>query len=410
MRRSIWRSRILSLIAAPLALALLITIWAVRPFCRIRIFMIPLRIGPLILDAVFHAQDQSALRGDGVRQVLLAYPEDQHRVNSALIKHLGDRVWCSRLPKPLLVATWRLAVILKCSKGIDARTPVERYQHFWSLKRNFVPDFDSQEQREVSRGFAELGISPGARVIAVLTRDPSYFETFTQNDEFIRRHEYRNCKIANYEPALRLAATLGFHSVRAGRASNNQIDTAVLGYSDYSVSDQRSDLMDLALAQRSEFIVTCSSGLDTLYWLCGKPFVGVNLPWLDGKFANYSLCLPKRMFAQIDGRRVELPVIAVTSRRFQIGLNGPEWDGIPCELVENSPTEIRETLELAIAIFDSPDLAARRRDMVLPLWDEFNRRVAGSNLHADARIMTPSMPLPDCVINRFFSTEEISLR
>ena len=410
MSRSIWRSRILPVIAAPLALVLLITIWAVRPFCRIRIFMIPMRIGPLIVEAVSHAQEQSALRGDGVWQVLLAYPEDQHRVNWTLVKHLGDGVWCGLLPKPLLVATWRLAVILKCSKGIDARTPVERYLHFWASKGNFVPDFDSQEQREVSRGFAELGISPGARVIAILTRDPAYFETFTQNDEFIRRHEFRNCTIPNYEPALRLAATLGFHSVRVGRASNNQIDTAVPGYSDYSISDQRSDLMDLALAQRSEFIVTCSSGLDSLYSLCGKPVVGVNLPWLDGKFAYHSLCLPKRMFAQIDGRRVELPVIAVTSRRFQIGLNGPEWDGIPCELVENSPTEIRETLELAIAIFDSPDLAARRRDMVLPLWDEFNRRVAGSNLHADARILTPSMPLPDCVINRFFSTEEISLR
>jgi len=167
--------------------------------------------------------------------------------------------------------------------------------------------------------------------------------------------------------------------------------------------------MDLALAQRSEFIVTCSSGLDTLYWLCGKPFVGVNLPWLDGKFANFSLCLPKRMFAQIDGRRVELPVIAVTSRRFQIGLNGPEWDGTPCELVENSPTEIRETLELAIAMFESHDSAARRREMVLPLWDEFNRRVAGSNLHADARVHTPSMPLPDSVISRFLETEEIYL-
>ena len=410
MSRSIWRSRILPLIAAPLALVLLIAIWVVRPFCRIRIFMIPLRIGPLISEALFHAQEQSALRGDGVRQVLLTYPEDQHRVNSTLVKHLGDGVWCGLLPKPLLVVTWRLAVILKCSKGIDARTPVERHQHFWASKVSFVPNFDSQEQREVSRGFAELGISPGARVIAVLTRDSSYFRTFTQNDEFIRRHEYRNCKIANYEPALRLAAAIGFHSVRVGRVSNNQIDTAVPGYSDYSISDQRSDLMDLALAQRSEFIVTCSSGLDNLYWLCGKPFVGINLPWLDGKFANHSLCLPKRMFAQIDGRRVELPVIAVTSLRFQHGLNGPEWDGIPCELVENSPTEIRETLELAIAMFESPDLAARRRDLVVPLWDEFNARVPGSNLHADARVMTPSMPLPDSVINRFFSTEEISLR
>jgi len=379
--------------------------------------MIPMRIGPLIIEAGSHAQEQSALRGDGVRQVLLAYPEDQHWVNSALVKHLGDGVWCDRLPKPLLVATWRLAVILKCSKGIDARTPVERYQHFWSSKGNFVPDFDSQEQREVSRGFAELGISPGARVIAFLTRDPSYFETFTQNDEFMGRHEFRNCTIANYEPALRLAATLGFHSVRVGRASNNQIDGAIQGYSDYSISAQRSDLMDLALAQRSEFIVTCSSGIECLYWFCGKPFVGINLPWLDGKFVNHSLCLPKRMFAKIDGRRVELPVIAVTSPRFNLGINGPEWDGIPCELVENSPTEIRETLELAIAMFESPDLAAQRREMVVPLWDEFNARVPGSNLSAqtpflyiDDSGMTPSMPLPDSVINRFFSTEEISLR
>jgi hypothetical protein len=140
--------------------------------------------------------------------------------------------------------------------------------------------------------------------------------------------------------------------------------------------------------------------------LCGKAFVGVNLPWLDGKFANYSLALPKRMFVEIDGALTELPVIAVTStafvpQHFSKEHYVPHWNGKPVALRENSAAEILETMQLALAMQADPRLAEERRKLVAPLWAEFNRRVASSNLGADARVRLPAMPMPDSVIARF---------
>jgi putative glycosyltransferase (TIGR04372 family) len=188
--------------------------------------------------------------------------------------------------------------------------------------------------------------------------------------------------------------------------SDNHLEVEPDGYVDYSASTAQSDLMDLVLATRCEFIVTCSSGIDALYWLCGKSFIGVNLPWLDGKFAHFSLALPKRMLVEIDGALTELPVIAVTSSAFvpQSSSNRyrvPHWKGNPVAFQENSAAEILETIQLALAMQADPRLAEERRKLVAPLWAEFNRRVASSNLLPDSRVRVPAMPMPDSVIARF---------
>jgi putative glycosyltransferase (TIGR04372 family) len=393
----------LYLLAAPWATALIVVILLLRPLIEVRLFVIPLRMSVITAAAWIRVLREKSRKP----LVVLAYDEDPRVVNQSLAHHLGTYAGWRRGPRALLLtARWIVGRVGLC-RHLVLRAPSAPFDDiFWHRTYDYRPSLSRVEQESAEQGLEALGITESTKVIAILTRDHGFFKSFTDSETWMRRHNYRNCRIENYSDAIEYAHRQGFRSVRVGRVSDNHLEVAPDGYVDYSASPVQSDLMDLVLATRCEFIVTCSSGLDGLYWLCGKAFVGVNLPWLDGKFANYSLALPKRMFVEIDGALTELPVIAVTStafvpQHFSKEHYVPHWNGKPVALRENSAAEILETMQLALAMQADPRLAEERRKLVAPLWAEFNRRVASSNLGADARVRLPAMPMPDSVIARF---------
>ena len=386
---------------------LLFGIFVLRPLVEIRLFVIPLR-----MTIVSEAARIRSLRETGRKQlVVLAYDEDPRLVNQALAHHLAEYAGWRRGPRSLLVATRVLAEKLGLLRHIETRSLGAPHDDvFWHKTYEYQPALSQSEQERAEQGLTALGITESTKAIAILTRDRAFFKSISVNEEWLRRHEYRNCQIENYSHAIEFAHQHGFRSVRVGRVSDNHLNIEPDGYVDYSSSPVQSDLMDLVLAARCEFIVTCSSGLDGLYWLCGKPFVGVNLPWLDGKFSNFSLCLPKRMFVEEEGRLTELPLIAVTSPSFVPQLstnqfNVPHWNGTPIVFQENSAAEILETMQLALAMRADPRLVEARRALVAPLWAEFNARTPASNLGADSRVRIPAMPMPDSVIARFLEVQ-----
>ena len=341
------------------------------------------------------------------RLVVLAFDEDPRYVNRALAHHLGEYAGWWRGPRSLLAVTKFLAETLGLLRHIETRSlGVPHNDVFYHETYDYRPILSRSEQQHADQGLAALGITESTKPIAILTRDRAFFESFTDNESWMRTHDFRNCRIENYSKAIEYAHQAAFLSVRVGRVSNNHFAAEPNGYVDYSASFVQSDLMDLVLATRCEFIVSCSSGLDCLYWFCGKPHVGVNLPWLDGKFAHFSLVLPKRMFTEINGALTELPIIAVTSADFvpRTATNKsevPYWNGKPIIFQENSAAEILETMQLALAMRADPKLIQARRALVAPLWAEFNARTPSSNLGAESRVRLPAMPMPDSVIARF---------
>jgi putative glycosyltransferase (TIGR04372 family) len=391
----------LYLLAVPWATALIVVILLLRPFIEVRLFVIPLR-----MTVITAAEWIRVLREKSRKPlIVLANDEDQRIVNQSLAHHLGTYAGWRRGPRALLIVARVIAERAGLLEQVEIRAPSAPFDDvFWHRTYDYRPSLSPAEQELAEQGLNALGITESTRPIAILTRDRAFFKSLT--NDLGRRHDYRNCRIENYSRAIEYAYQQGFRSVRVGRVSDNHLEVEPDGYVDYSASPVQSDLMDLVLATRCEFIVTCSSGIDALYWLCGKSFIGVNLPWLDGKFANYSLALPKRMLVEIDGALTELPVIAVTSSAFvpQSSSNRyrvPHWKGNPVAFQENSAAEILETIQLALAMQADPRLAEERRKLVAPLWAEFNRRVASSNLGADSRVRVPAMPMPDSVIARF---------
>jgi putative glycosyltransferase (TIGR04372 family) len=391
----------LYLSTVPLTTALLVVILLLRPFIEVRLFVIPLRMTNVVEAAYIRVLREKRRKP----LVVLAYDEDPRVVNQSLAHHLGTYAGWRRGPRALLITTRVIAERMGLLRHLELRTSGPLFHDFFLHRTyDYRPSLSRAEQELAEQGLEALGITESTKVIAILTRDHAFFESFTDNKEWMRRHEYRNCRIENYSRAIEYAHQQGFRSVRVGRVSDNHLEVEPDGYVDYSASTVQSDLMDLVLATRCEFIVTCSSGLDCLYWLCGKAFVGVNLPWLDGKFAVYSLVLPKRMMVEIDGALTELPIIAVTSTAFvprNSSNDVPRWNGNPVAFRENSAAEILETMQLALAMQADPRLAEERRTLVAPLWAEFNRRMASSNLDAEAKASVPAMPMPDSAIARF---------
>jgi putative glycosyltransferase (TIGR04372 family) len=272
---------------------------------------------------------------------------------------------------------------------------------FWQHRWHVSVDLNHKDKSLATEGLASLGVDDTRPVMSFLTRNPEYLlrSGSVPND----RHDYRECRIKYYQKAIETCIAQGFQCVRVGRYNDDRIEKYIPHYVDYSHSAVRSDVMDLALAVRTDILVTCSSGLDSLYYLLGKPLVGVNVSNLDGRFSNYVTCLPKRMFVMDGSRRRELPVIAAVSKDFVVGPTHHTFKGTEVIFEENSPQEITEAVSFAIRLVQEDRYREECEAQAAPLWQEFNAMLPLSNLPIAHKQRFPSFGLPPSVIGRFLT-------
>ena len=307
---------------------------------------------------------------------------------------------------------WPPRAVMVVAVGICRKMGVARYlvlemsagaevDLFWQRQWRVPVNLNRKEASLAAEGLASLGVDNTRPVMSFLTRNAEYLLK-SINDPGAR-HAYRECRIEYYQEAIETSIAQGFQCVRVGRYNNDRIERHIPRYVDYSHSAVRSDVMDLALAVRTDILVTCSSGLDSLYHLLGKPLVGVNVFYLDGRFSNYVTCLPKRMFVMDGSRRHELPVIAAVSKDFAVGPTHHTFMGTEVIFEENSPEEITEAVSFAIRLVQEDRYREECEAQVAPLWQEFNAMLPSSNLPIAYKQSFPSFGLPPSVIGRFLT-------
>lgn len=393
-----------NLAATPPALLLLLVITLIRPVVRVRLFCVPFRIGHMVHEAGTHflREGDRRSRGTSERLITLCYwenPSISNRVVGRRLTEMAGWYWPPRAVMVLAVGICkRIGVARYFVLQMSAGAEVDLFwQHQWRVPVNL----NCKEASLAAEGLASLGVDNTKPVMSFLTRNSEYL--FRSGRVPHDRHDYRECRIEYYQEAIETCITQGFKCVRVGRFNNDRIERHMPHYVDYSHSAVRSDVMDLALAVRTDILVTCSSGLDALYYLLGKPLVGVNVSNLDGRFSNYVTCLPKRMFVMDGSRRHELPVIAAVSKDFVVGPTRHTFMGTEVIFEENSPEEIAEAVNFALRLMQDVEFREKSEAEAAPLWQEFNAMLPLSKLPIAHKQRFPSFGLPPSVVSRFLT-------
>lgn len=342
-------------------------------------------------------------RGKSKRLITLCYWENPSISNGVVGSHLTEMTGWRWPPRAVMVLAVGICkkigvaryFVLQMSAGVEVDL---FWQHQWRVPINL----NCKEASLAAEGLTSLEVDNTRLLVAFLTRNSEYLMRTIDNPGL--SHTFRNCRIENYQKAIETCIAQGFQCVRVGRFNNDRIGKRIPRYVDYSNSAVRSDLMDLALALRTDILVTCSSGLDSLYYLLGKPLVGVNVSNLDGRFSNYVTCLPKRMYVMDGNQRHELPIIAAVSKDFVIDVPGRyTFMGTEVIFEENSPEEITEAVSFAIRLVQEDRYREDCEAQVAPLWQEFNAMLPLSNLPIAHKQRFPSFGLPPSVVSRFLT-------
>jgi len=397
----------------PLAFLFLLISRAVSPIVTVRIFCVPMRIGHMVNEGgrqIIERED--GIQGSPRRRIItFCYLENPTYTNKVAYRELKRLARWVNLPRSIGVTSIHLARRIRWFAVVEHRAPGGStddvfFQQKWT--HTFRPT--SAERDRIASGLMELGVHINSRIAAFLVRDSNYLSTLGTNDEHLKRHAHRDCRIANYSEGVATAICRGYTCLRVGRETGNSNAEPIVGLVGYSLHNIQSDLLDVALAERASVIFTCSSGLDCLYWLYGAAHVGVNLQWLDGRFEHFITALPKRLFVRDGERRLELPILASVMPDFQIGTHGATWSGETVEFQENSPSEIAEVVDLALTMLDDAEIREQRISIAAPLWREFNQRLPSSNLPDAFKQRFPRFGLPDSVMSRFLTTDAIRPR
>jgi putative glycosyltransferase (TIGR04372 family) len=133
-------------------------------------------------------------------------------------------------------------------------------ENYHSLKTSPHLSFTDEEEQEARGQCVKLGIDPDVPFIPVMGRDNAYLVMIGEPTAL---DTYRNVDINTFIPAMEFLAD-SCKVIRMGSTVSDRLKTNHPNILDYSLSGERSELLDIYLAAKCHFFLTCGTGLDSI--------------------------------------------------------------------------------------------------------------------------------------------------
>lgn len=209
------------------------------------------------------------------------------------------------------------------------------YYEFNNLPR--ILFFTSEEEEKGRQELEKMGIGPDDWFVCFHARDSTYLNEVGNTD--LSYHNYRDCNIENYLPAMEYITRKGGYAIRMGymvaKTLNTEGNPKIIDYA----TKFRSDFMDIYLSTHCKFFVGCTAGLHIVSAIFGIPIVGTNFTHLElPPYRKGDLFLPKKI-RNIKEDRL-LTFREIFDRRIGFWFNGHDFTKAGLEVIENTPEEI----------------------------------------------------------------------
>lgn len=137
-------------------------------------------------------------------------------------------------------------------------------------------DFNKDQKLRIGASIDKLLGLKNKKYVCLHVRDSGFHNDLT-------KRSYRNADITTYKSAILHLIENGFTVVRLGDPSMPKLNLNNQGYIEYSHSDFKSELLDLALIKNCEFYIGMQSGPLDIALMFQKPVLILNMyEWING--------------------------------------------------------------------------------------------------------------------------------
>ena len=222
------------------------------------------------------------------------------------------------------------------------------YQEYNNLPR--VINFTKEEEERGTQELKKMGIGPGDWFVCFHNRDSVYLDKLYEFKDW-NYHNYRDCHISNFVPAMEYIASLGGYAIRMGQYMSEKLEiNNNLRIIDYA-SNFRSDFMDIYLPSHCKFFVGNTAGLHAVSVVAGVPIIMTNtVPWELPGYRYGDLFLLKKIRKKIDGSYLTFGEV------FDKGISGwwfaYMYEEAGLDLIENGSEEITAVVKEMNLVLD----------------------------------------------------------
>jgi len=338
--------RLLQLLVAGLGWVVLSLL---RPLVHIRVAFIPAeRVGHLAAntDLFLRRRQLGLIPGD---RTYLFLVNRGAVANRQLLEMFKRRL--AVVENPLLRMLLAQQVRFRTRYFEDLHMNSNEYAEFIHARSSL--SFTPEEEARGQAGLRALGIGESDWYVCVYARDAAFLNTQFPGLDWTY-HDYRNCDIDTFSPALQEITGRGGFVVRMGHVVEKPLAYKHARAIDYA-THHRDEFMDVYLTAKCRFFLGSAAGIGEMAAALGAPRCGVNWTpvWTFPLGAN-SIYIPKKIRRRVDGSEVPYyEMIELTkNRETPMVLDGKAFAEAGYEYVSNSPAEIRDLVIEMIARMD----------------------------------------------------------
>ena len=207
----------------------------------------------------------------------------------------------------------------------------------------------------------EMGVIYGKdQILCIAARDSAYLEEkFSSLGKVdLSYHDYRDCDIDDFIPAVEYMLSKGWFVIRMGSVVKKPISYKHPRLIDYSVSDYRSEFMDIFLAANCNAFLCNTASISNIATIFDIPRVGVNwVPFGLPPMGKKTLYIPKKLKDAHAGKSVTFPEAFKMGVAFEA--DGKQLKSLGLEYQDNSSHDIfcvtQEMLERTEGTFNETE-------------------------------------------------------
>lgn len=141
-------------------------------------------------------------------------------------------------------------------------------------------NFSAEENKRGEDFLNSIGLKKDQKFVCYTVRDNQYLKNEFPDIDF-SYHSYRDSDISKFYPSFNYLLDRGYAVFRMGKHVSSEVKIDNSSFFDYSISDFRSDFLDIWLLANCSFTVSTGTGIDEVANVFRKPICYVNfLPTL----------------------------------------------------------------------------------------------------------------------------------
>jgi putative glycosyltransferase (TIGR04372 family) len=347
--------RFLFAIIAVIHIPLLLAIYVIRPFVKIRFgYFTTGRIGHFALDLGYAIAINNSKPKN---EINLYYLQDE--VSNKQLKIIANRElnisqYYRFFSYAYVLLGLRKKILTPHRHSCGSRdTKGLMYNSKYNI--SLLPS----ENKDAELYMKKYGWTQGEKFICLNVRDSAFF-----NESQTSRHTNRNSNIEDFEVVVNYLLGLGYWIVRMGKKVETPINIKNSKLIDYGIDQNRSDLLDIWFCKNCEFFVSTGTGVDSVAMMFKKKMVFVNyipishiISWTE------NITVPKKLFWDKSGKELSLTECLDHNK----ALHRYKEKGI--NVVGLSPGEIKSVVQEMIMRLNGTPLTSQQIQNQKKFWD-----------------------------------------